>query len=497
MKRYISLFTIVMLLPFLIQAQYLSDAFRFSNFQIQGTARSAGMGNAMGALGGDFTSLSINPAGSGLYRSGEFVITPVFNLNKTELTMGGNKFSDNHSYFTLSNIGVVGQLGGSLNNTGLISVNYGFGLNRLADFNGTAFANNNGSPVSFLDDIANWATGEQLNQAYLEQDFNQVEYRDWPAKLAWDTYLMDPARDNQGNEIDNQYVAVLNENELVNQRKSYSVEGGINEYVLNLGMNFNHMLYLGATVGIHDISYRRVSLYDEQFQNSGSFAYTDNYTVDGQGYNIKIGAIYRPVNALRLGIAFHSPTYYRINEESMLKMNSSLDKNYSAFGVNSYNYDFYNPTKIIASAALVFNKVGLISGDIEYQNYSNVRFRKGGDGTEGFSDLNHAVDQEFKDVVNFRIGGEAKLTDQFTFRVGGEFYGNPYRRNNLDGDSFLREGIPVVSAGLGYAANNFSINAAYRNAWTGTSESNDQPNFYQLTQDNKRQQLMLTLGFRF
>ncbi len=497
MKRYISLFTIVMILPFLMQAQDLSDAFRFSNFQIQGTARSAGMGNAMGALGGDFTSLSINPAGSGLYRSGEFVVTPAFNINKSDISMGGKKFSDNHSYFTLSNIGVVGQLSRSLKNTGLISVNYGFGLNRLADFNGTSLINNKGSAVSFLDNIANFASGEQLNQEYLKQDFNQVEYRDWQAKLAWDTYLMDPARDNQGNEIDNNYVTVLNENELVDQRKSYSVEGGINEYVLNLGMNINHMVYLGATLGIHDISYRRVSLYEEQFQDGDSFAYTDDYAIDGEGYNIKIGAIYRPVNSLRFGIAFHSPTYYRINEESMLKMNSSLAKSYSAFGVNSYNYDFYNPTKIIASTALVFNNIGLISCDLEYQNYANMRFRKGGNGTEGFSDLNQMVGEEFKDVVNVRIGGEVKFTDQFTGRLGGEVYGNPYRRSNMDGDSFLRERIPVVSVGLGYAANNFSINAAYRSTWLNSAESNDQPNFYQLTQDNTRQQLLLTLGFRF
>ncbi len=497
MKRYISLFTIIMILPFLIQAQDLSDAFRFSNFQIQGTARSAGMGNAMGALGGDFTSLSINPAGSGLYRSGEFVITPVFNINKAEITTAGNKFSDTHSYFTLSNIGVVGQFGGSVNNTGIISVNYGFGLNRLADFNGTSFINNNGSAVSFLDDIANWANSEQLRQEYLKQDFNQVEYRDWQAKLAWNTYLMDPAVDNQGNELDDSYVTVLHENELVDQRKSYSLEGGINEYILNFGMNINHTVYLGATVGIHDISYRKVSLYDERFQNGGSFNYTDDYVVDGEGYNIKIGAIYRPVDALRLGIAFHSPTYYRIDEDSRLKMNSSLDKSYSVFGVNSYNYDFYNPTKIIASAAFIFNKSGLVSGDIEYQNYSNVRFRKGGDGTEGFSDLNQLVDQKFKDVVNFRIGGELKFTDRFSGRVGGEFYGNPYRSSNLAGDSFLRDGISVVSVGLGYAVNNFSVNAAYRNTWMNSSESNDQPNFYQLTQDNTRQQLLLTFGFRF
>ena len=42
-------------------AQDETDALRFSYLQPQGTARSMGIGGALGALGGDFTSLSINP----------------------------------------------------------------------------------------------------------------------------------------------------------------------------------------------------------------------------------------------------------------------------------------------------------------------------------------------------------------------------------------------------------------------------------------------------
>jgi hypothetical protein len=496
MKTHIALFMIIFLAPVLGQAQNLSDAFRFSNNQIQGTARSAGIGNAMGALGGDFTSLSINPAGSAIYRSGEFVITPVYNFNNSEISLGSNKFSDKHTYMNLSNIGVVGSFHVGSNNSGLVSVNYGIGFNRLANFNSNSLVSNNGSTVSYLDDLANYSTGEKLNNSYLNDDFNQVEYRDWPAKLAWETFLINPAIDNQGNEIDNNYVSILKEGEKVGQNKTYLVEGGINEYLLNFGLNFNHNFYVGTTIGIQDLNYRSISMYKENFEQGGSFYFKDKYTVSGAGVNIKVGAIYKPVNMLRLGLAFHSPTYYQIDEESDLEMESDLDKKTNSYGVNNYNYEFYNPTKVILSGAIVFNKVGLLSADLEYQNYSKMKFRKGGDGSEGFPDLNSEINNEIKNIFNFRAGGEVKITDKFSGRLGFELYGNPYK-NSVENDSYLTNGMMNGSVGFGYAVNNFSLNAAYRQSLMKTSQSNVQPNFYQLRQKDNNGQVMLSFGFRF
>ncbi len=497
MKTHIVLIMIVFLAPVLLQAQNLSDAFRFSNNQIQGTARSASIGNAMGALGGDFTSLSINPAGSGIYRSSEFVITPVYNFNNTEISLNNNKFTDNNTFMNFSNLGFVGNFNVGSNSSGLVAVNYGIGFNRLANFNSNSLVSNNGSAVSYLDDIANYATGEKLYNSYLSSDFNQVEYRDWPAKLAWDTYLIDPATDSQGNEIDNNYISILNQGEKVDQNKTYLVEGGINEYVLNFGLNFNHNFYVGTTIGIQDLNYRSISMYKESFEEGGSFSFRDKYTVSGAGVNIKVGAIYKPVNMVRLGLAFHSPTFYQIDEESDLEMESNLAQNRNAYGVNNYNYEFYNPTKVILSGALVSNKFGLFSADLEYQNFSKVRFRKGGDGSENFTDLNTIINNEFRNVFNVRLGGEKKINDLFSARAGFEFYGSPYKYD-INGDkTLIGDGTFIAAFGFGYAVNDFSLNAAYRQSMLKTSQSNVQPNFYQLSQNDINGQVMLSFGFRF
>ena len=68
------LFTSFLLSPSLF-AQSEVDALRFSREDIHGTARAMSMGGAFGALGGDQTAISINPAGIAVYRSSEVVGT--------------------------------------------------------------------------------------------------------------------------------------------------------------------------------------------------------------------------------------------------------------------------------------------------------------------------------------------------------------------------------------------------------------------------------------
>ena len=497
MKRYYAFISIMVLLPQLILAQTFSDAFRMSFNQIQGTARSAGMGNAFGALGGDFTSLSINPAGSAVYQSGEFVITPGYYFNKSKINAGGTSFTDNDQGFSLNNVGAVGAFKTNRSEAGIVSINYGIGYNRLANYNNTAMANFDQSSVSWLDDIADYATSEMISNAYLNQAIGDIQYRDWPTKLAWDTYLIDPDTDNQGNVIDGSYHNILYPDEKVNQRKSFYQSGRLDEYLFNISLNFNHKFYLGTTIGIHDMRYRKNTSYEEiLLGDNSSFDYYDDYSMEGYGFNFKIGAIYRPVSAVRLGLAFHSPTFYQIDEVSTLTMKSYLSENYSSYGVNRYSYDFNTPMKVVLSGAVVFAKRGLFSVDAEYMDYGAMRFRRGGNGTDNFNDLNSVMGDQFKGVVNVRTGAEYKLTDQFAIRAGYENYGNPFK-STLDQQSTLTNNVSVLSAGFGYTVNAFSVNVAYTNALYKISDANEQPNYYQLPRENTNQNILVSLGFRF
>ncbi len=499
MKKYTLLVAIVCAFSQLSIAQNFGDGFRLSFHEVQGTARSAGMGNAFGALGGDFTSLSINPAGSAIYLNNEFVITPGYNFNKSKLTMGANSFEDNEQSFVLNNIGAVGTFKTNRSESGIISINYGIGYNRLANFNNNAFANFEQSSVSYLDDITAYANQEMLSNSYLNQDISKIEYRDWPTKLAWDTYLIDPAADNQGNNIDGQYVSVLYDNEKVDQRKSYFQDGYLDEYVFNISLNFNHKFYLGTTIGIHNIQFDKNSTYEEFLTGGGgndSFRFDDEYHMEGQGYNFKVGAIFKPTQAVRLGLAFHSPTWYSIKEQSLLGMDSQLDETHSNYGINYYDYDFNSPMKVVASGAVLFGKRGLLSVDAEYLDYANMRFRRGGNGTDNFNDLNSQMEDVFDNVLNLRLGGEFKLTNQFALRAGYELYGNPYKSNLTDVTS-LTDDVSKFSLGFGYSVNSFSLNVAYTNMMADYSENSVQPNYYEVPRSNTNQNVLMTLGFKF
>ena len=82
MKK-ISFFASLLLLSSSLSAQNVSDVLKYSSLQIGGTARSLGAGNAFGALGAEFGALSLNPAGLGVFRSNEFVVTPSLRLSNT------------------------------------------------------------------------------------------------------------------------------------------------------------------------------------------------------------------------------------------------------------------------------------------------------------------------------------------------------------------------------------------------------------------------------
>lgn len=497
MKRYYVLIVLMIVLPGLLVAQNFADAFRMSFNQVQGTARSAGMGNAFGALGGDFTSLSINPAGSAIYQTSEFVITPSYFINNSDITIGGSTFSDNDQSFALNNVGAVGVFKTRRSEAGIISINYGVGFNRLANYGSNAFADYNQSAVSYLDDITNYANSEVLSNAYLNQDIGDVQYRDWPTKLAWDTYLIDPVYDNGGNPIDGEYQNILFQDEKVDQLKTFSTDGRLDEYVLNIGLNFNHTFYLGTTISFHDIRYRNNSRYEEILSDGASFLFDDDYYMDGNGFNFKLGAIYKPVQTVRLGLAFHSPTFYEIFEESTLSMESFLSENYYNYGVNQYSYDFNTPWKVVASGALVFAKKGLISVDAEFQDYASMRYRRGGNGSDNFNDLNSVMGDVFKSVINLRLGAEFKLSNQFAIRAGYENYGNPYKKQQLDQQSTLSDNVSVFSGGFGYTLNAFSLNVAYTNTTVSLWDGNPQPNYYQLARENNNHNILMTFGFRF
>lgn len=80
-------------------AQNVSDALRYSTDNTQGTARFKSMSGAFGALGGDMSALSINPAGAAIFNTshGSLSVSTQSSSN-TALYGSGSQTLENDSF---------------------------------------------------------------------------------------------------------------------------------------------------------------------------------------------------------------------------------------------------------------------------------------------------------------------------------------------------------------------------------------------------------------
>ncbi len=497
MKKYSFLLTIALFMPFLMQAQDLADALRYSNLQVQGTARAGAMGNAFGALGGDFTSASINPAGIGIYRSSEFTFTPISGSTRVESNFLGNGREDTDYKFSLNNMSYVYTMPvNGKTESGLVSVNFGVGYNRVKDLNSNAVIQGYDVDGSYMDYFADRA--------------NQGTWSDFYEELAWKTDML--ILDENNNEY---YSDLQNAGYGQSLRKTYSKNGSIDEYSFVMGLNFNHKLYMGMSWGINDVYYNEGTTILEVDENKNipyfnDFQFNNYFTTYGIGHNFKFGAIYKPINELRLGISIHTPTYYYLHDDFNTTMFSYItyndgDEHYEENSpYNEYDYHLQTPMRTTFSGAYVIGKIGLISVDYELLNYGKAKLRNGGDGYD-FYDENSDISEAYKTSGNLRIGGELMATSKISLRGGFEYHGSAYNERafgttQLNSDANMM----VYAGGIGYRTGLFFADLAYRYS---TIEDYDYPyptpfsEIYPAPEAASfkmvKNDILLTIGFKF
>lgn len=128
--------TVIYTLSFVIgavSAQSVYDGVKIADKDLNGTARFVGMGGAMGALGGDITTMGTNPAGIGIYRSNDVMTSFSYSAYGMESKYEGQKSTIDKNRWSFDNIGVVfaTKIG---NQTPLRYVNFGFNYKRSKSF---------------------------------------------------------------------------------------------------------------------------------------------------------------------------------------------------------------------------------------------------------------------------------------------------------------------------------------------------------------------------
>jgi len=454
MKRINLLIIAVFSLSTLISAQNVDDALRYSRLYYGGTARFMSMGGAFTALGGDISSLSQNPAGLGVFRSSEFTITPQLLHNKVNASFNG--ISSDYLYnFNLNQGGIVSNLISNSNETGLITLNFGYSFNKTNNLNKSTLIHGDGTTSSIVD---SWAL---RSEGLLKDDL-----KDEPG-MAYDAWLTNPITGSGGLSYGTVYSNYGQNASEYNQniRRLITDEGYTGEHAFSIGGNYSNKIFFGATLGINRIKF---SSHIEHLESTDialpsefkNFTYTDHFENKGTGYALKMGAIIKPVEAVRIGLAFHSPTFYRI-EETFFK---NITSNFTNGGhhdwsieTQRYSYNLTTPFRALAGVAVQIKKIALLSADYEFVDYSIARFADAGDDYD-YSEKNLFIKQSLKSTSNIRLGGEVRLNKLY-LRSGYGYYGKAFQsgEDNEDLD------YTSLSFGAGFREKNVSIDFAFTN----------------------------------
>jgi hypothetical protein len=459
MKRLSLLIFVFFLLITGAAAQNVDDALRYSQIFYGGTARSIGMGGAFTALGGDISCLSQNPAGLGVYRSSELTVTPQLFQIKTTSGYNGVSTSGNLSNFNLGQIGIVANLIANSKETGLITLNLGYSFNKTNTLSQNIVIQGVSNTSSMADYWA--ALGNKGGGTYYK-DLQGAE------GIAFDTWIMDTITGSGGKSYGTVFsnygdnpASIYGQTE----RRLVTNEGYIGEHAFSIGGNYSNKLFFGATLGITTLRY--TSDYEHlestdvampsQFQ---SFTYTDHYEDKGTGYTIKLGAIYKPVDAVRIGLAFHSPTWYKINEYYYNDITSHFtdgSQYESSNPPSRFSYALATPFRVLTGVGVQIQKFALLSADYEYVDYSTASFSQTGDGYD-YSAKNLEIKNSLKATNNIRFGAEFRLSNVY-LRTGYGFYGKPFK----SGQDNANLEYNTLSFGAGIREQNISIDFAYTN----------------------------------
>ncbi len=421
---------------------------------IYGTSRATAMGGAFTSLGADLSSMSINPAGLGMYQSSDWGITAALtmegmrtaspNMHPAALSSSGNKTS-----FGLNNLGIAYNVFNSSDT--FTSLTLGFSYNRSANFNSrTSFDTfGEGSTIgeAFSHQI-NWMLDDGLSMGDLDWDASpwtnheNIYLNEWAAVLGWQTFVVDDLGDGS--------VGYYTDAIPCDTHFTSVSKGGVYEYNFSGGANIGNFLYLGATVGLNEISYQEDTTYEEYYNGDlvplGTLWFDQITTIRGSGLTAKLGAVIRPAEALRIGIAFHLPTYYNITKSYQGWMGTAEAESDTSSPLMD-NIRFKTAPRLLMGISGVIGGRAVLALDwnVDWNNTIHSR----GLSPDRIEASKQNSREKFRPAHTFRAGLEVMPSDFVSLRLGGSWMPDFMKDDFLINDPIIRSSYSV-SAGLGF-----------------------------------------------
>ena len=432
------------------------DLLRYSQKFYQGDARSVGVGNAMGAFGADPVSMSINPAGIGLYRHNEFSFGLGFENPSATTTYLGQDASDMKYNFNISNLNlVIASMNYDRNNNtprdGWVAFNFGIGFNRTNSFQDHVTLEAQNNKNSIVDYFANQGNG------YTSDNLDPYSY----ASLA----LANKIIANDGNTT---YSSIERAKPTIQRDQLYTT-GSTNDIAFTFGGNYSNKVYVGASLMFPTIAYHYTRTFTETHINPNdtiqNVGVNETVNTTGIGITANFGIIFRASDYFRIGGAIQLPTIYSMSDDYSTTMSSTvLTFSPSYYSVSSpqgsFDYSIITPFRFTANAALIAGKNGFIGLDFEHVNYANAIINTSYDGQR---DANNLTAQYLQAGNNIRLGGEYRY-ELFAFRAGLGLYSSPYSTKYADSAhaNSNNGSVLIYSFGLGYHPGTFFMDFAYQ-----------------------------------
>ncbi|WP_300670625.1 hemin receptor [Soonwooa sp.] len=418
---------LILTLPaaFYLQAQDISEIRNttdvYNNNSINGTAKYVGMAGSMGALGGDISSVSTNPAGLGVNIASDLSLSLSTFSNKNTSTIAGKSASNTTNKTDLGNASAIISFDLSNLNSKWKFVNVG---------------------VSYNSSFLNEAIGTPGNSnIVIQKDLIDANNNPLVGNLSYQGHV-------------------------------YNRDGRSDKTNFTIGANYDNKIYLGAGVNMSNISY---SQDDYSFFHLDANNVTDSfekqytpYLEQAKGFSANFGIIGKISNQFRLGAAIETPTWWNIDR--VFREYGTANDGYINSSDFSESRDLRTPFKATLSAAFVPSKN--FAFNVDYiQGLSKPKYTT---TSAVNTDLNAFYNQNYNNSSEVRLGAEYRY-EGFRLRAGYAFANNPF--NNMMLLSYNDAGAMqdsnysnlmlskrnTLGVGLGYDFKAFYIDAAYQN----------------------------------
>ncbi|MFV7236347.1 OmpP1/FadL family transporter [Flavobacterium sp. ZB4R12] len=459
------------------QSQETTDAIRYAQDNLNGTARFRAMGGAFGALGGDLSSININPAGAAVFSNNQIAVTLSSYNTKNNSNYFGTETTEKDNSFDLNQAGGVFVFNNRNSNSNWKKFSVGVNYDNVNNYNNSLFSAGTNPNNSVDNYFLSYADGVPLN-VLKNSSYGNLDHGAQQAYLGHWGYIINSADENNPNNT--QYISNVPAGGNYYQENTISTNGYNGKLSFNAATSYKDKLYIGLNLNSHFTDYRQST----SFYEDNSAPLTDEYTVTrlrfdndlytyGTGFSFQVGAIAKVTNEVRLGLAYESSTWYHLSDEFSQRLvavssatnlpdtNDVVDPQITNYYAP---YKLQTPSKLTGSFAYVFGKSGLISIDYAMKDYSNTKFKPENDSY--FSDVNSYMNSVLDKTNEVRVGAEYKI-EKLSLRAGYRYEQSPYKNKTTVGN------LKGYSGGLGYNFGSTKVDLSY-----SSSERNSQQGFF-------------------